>query len=329
MLGHGSGGRLTHELIKEVFAKRFSNPALNAMDDAAELSIDGGRLAFTTDGYVVSPLEFPGGDIGRLAVCGTVNDLAMKGAKPIALSAAFIMEEGLDAALLERIAGSMAESARAAGGSIVTGDTKVVEKGHADKLFITTAGIGVIPEGVNLSGANAQTGDVIIMSGNLAEHGVAVMNARNNLGLESGIKSDAVPLNSLVEKMLGVSSAIHVLRDLTRGGLASALNEIASASGCTVDIDENSIPVSPAVSGACALLGLDPLYVANEGKLVAFVDECDAEKILSIMKSHEYGRDSAIIGKVSSGQAKVRLNTSIGGSRILLMLEGEQLPRIC
>lgn len=329
LLGHGSGGRLTHKLIRELFAKRFSNPALDAMDDSAEIPVKSGRIAFTTDSYVVNPLEFPGGDIGKISVCGTVNDLAMKGAKPTGLSASFIMEEGLEFPLLERIVSSMREAARAAGVAIVTGDTKVVEKGKADKLFITTSGVGIIPEGVTLSGANARPGDVVIVSGNLGDHGVAVMNARNNLGLEGDIKSDAAPLNYLVEKMLSVSENIHVLRDLTRGGLATTLNEIASASDRLIEIDAAVIPVSRQVSAACELLGLDALYVANEGKLVAMVSEKDSSKVLSAMRKHKYGKNARVIGRVLSGRPKVRLNTSIGGSRILVMLEGEQLPRIC
>lgn len=328
-LACGSGGRLTRALIRELFAKKFSNPSLDAMDDSAELAVGKGRIAFTTDSYVVDPLEFPGGDIGKISVCGTVNDLAMKGAKPIGISASFIIEEGLEISLLERIVSSMQKTARAAGVPVVAGDTKVVERGKADKLFITTSGVGVIPEGVNISGSNAKAGDVVIASGNLGEHGVAVMNARNKLGLEGSIKSDAAPLNSLVEAMIETSTGIHVIRDLTRGGLAAALNEIAESSGCLIELEENSIPVSRQVDAACRLLGLDPLYVANEGKLAAVVRKSGAEKVLSAMRKHKYGKNARIIGRVGSGAPGVRLNTSIGGSRILLMFEGEQLPRIC
>ncbi|MFH1620415.1 MAG: hydrogenase expression/formation protein HypE [bacterium] len=329
MLSHGSGGRLTHELIKEVFAAKFSNPVLDAMDDAARLARPKGCVAFTTDSYVVTPLEFPGGDIGRISVCGTINDLAMKGANAAGISASFIIEEGLEFSVLERIVASMRRAADEAGVKIVTGDTKVVEKGKADRLFITTSGIGVIPDKVSISGSNAGPGDAVIVSGNLAEHGVAVMNARNNLGLEGGIKSDGAPLNGLVEAMLRVSKNIRVMRDLTRGGLATALNEIASASGCSIEIEEERVPVSAGVGAACDLLGLDPLYVANEGKLVAFVPQKDAGKVLAAMRKQRYGKNAVIAGRVLKGPAKVSLNTRVGGSRTLLMLEGEQLPRIC
>lgn len=328
LLGHGSGGRLMHELIRGLFARKFSNPSLDAMDDSAELAVKKGRIAFTTDSYVVDPLEFPGGDIGKIAICGTVNDLAMKGADPACLSASFIIEEGLEVSLLERIVSSMQRAARAAGVPVVAGDTKVVEKGKADKLFITTSGVGVIPEGVNISGSNAKTGDVVIANGNLGEHGVAVMNARNSLGLEGNIKSDAAPLNSLVKAMIR-TGRVHVLRDLTRGGLATALNEIAGSSHCLIELEENSIPVSRSVNAACLLLGLDPLYIANEGKLAAVVCKSDSEKVLSAMRKHKYGKSACIIGRVGSKTPGVWLNTPIGGSRMLLMFEGEQLPRIC
>ena len=328
LLGHGSGGRLSHELIRELFAPAFANPALAPLDDAAELA-GGERLAFTTDAYVVSPLEFPGGDIRRLAVCGTVNDLAMKGARPLGLSAAFILEEGLDFGLLERVVASMRAAAAEAGAAIVTGDTKVVEKGKADGLFIATSGVGVIPAGIALSGANARPGDAVLVSGPLGDHGVAVMNARNQLGLEGDIRSDAAPLNGLVEAMLAAAPGIRVLRDLTRGGLATSLNEIAAASRCRMEIDETAVPVRRSTAAACQLLGLDPLYVANEGKLAAVAPQADAEKVLAAMRGHEYGKGAVAVGRVSEGPAQVRLRTAIGGSRILAMLEGEQLPRIC
>lgn len=329
LLAHGSGGRLSRELVSELFLPEFFNEALNALDDSAEVRFASGRLAFTTDSFVVQPLEFPGGDIGRLAVCGTVNDLAMKGSTPKVLSAAFIMEEGLDIELLKRVTKSMREAAAEAGVNIVTGDTKVVGRGMADNLFITTAGIGIIPEDVNISGSYARETDAVILSGNLGEHGIAVLNARNNLGFESDIKSDVCPLNSLVEAVLEASKNIHVLRDLTRGGLASALNEIAEASGCLIEIEESLVPVSEGISAACALLGLDPLYIANEGKLCALVQETDAATVLNAMRKHRYGTNARIVGRVLKGAAKVRLLTRAGGARIVLMPEGEQLPRIC
>ena len=328
-LAHGSGGRLSRELVKSVFLKSFSNPALLPLEDAAEVRIPGATLAFTTDSYVVTPVEFPGGDIGRVAVCGTVNDLAVKGARPLALSAGFILEEGFPGDLLARITASMRRAADEAGVSIVTGDTKVVEKGKADGVFINTSGIGLIPRGRRLSSSSVKPGDVIIVSGNLADHGVAVMNARNRLGLEGAIKSDAAPLNGLIEAALKIPGA-RAMRDITRGGLATVLNEVSGACGLTAEADEEAVPVSAATRNACALLGLDPLYVANEGKIVIFAAPGAAEKILKALRSHRYGRNAAIAGRMlKEKKPQVRLNTAIGGSRIMLMLEGEQLPRIC
>lgn len=329
VLAHGSGGRLSRELVEQVFLKSFSNPALAPLEDAAEVKIPGATLAFTTDSYVVTPVEFPGADIGRVAVCGTVNDLAVKGARPLALSAGFILEEGFSGALLARIAASMRRAADEAGVKIVTGDTKVVERGKADGVFINTSGVGLIPRGRSLSSARVKHGDVVIVSGGLADHGVAVMNARDRLGLHGGIKSDAAPLNGLAEAVLKVPG-VRAMRDITRGGLATVLNEVSGACRLTAEIEENSVPVSPATRNACALLGLDPMYVANEGKIAVFVAAAAAPAALKAMRAHRYGRGAAIVGRmVKEKKPQVRLLTSIGGSRIMLMLEGEQLPRIC
>lgn len=329
VLGHGSGGRLSRELVEQVFLKSFSNPALKLLEDSAEVKLGGVTLAFTTDSYVVTPVEFPGADIGRVAVCGTVNDLAVKGARPAALSAGFILEEGFPAELLLRITASMRRAAREAGVSIVTGDTKVVEKGKADGIFINTSGVGLIPAGRSLTSAAVKDGDVIIVSGSLADHGVAVMNARNKLGLEGGIKSDAAPLNGLVESAL-LFPGVRAMRDITRGGFATVLNEVSGACGLSAVVEENSVPVSPATANACALLGLDPMYVANEGKIALFAAPEAAGRVLQAMRSHRYGHKAVIVGRmIKEKKPQVRLNTSIGGSRVMLMLEGEQLPRIC
>jgi hydrogenase expression/formation protein HypE len=330
LLAHGSGGRLSHELIEKVFKTRFSNAMLNQGDDSAEFRIQNSefRMAFTTDSYVVKPLFFPGGDIGRLAVCGTVNDLAMKGAKPLHLSAGFIIEEGLSIETLEKVADSMAAAAKAAGVSIVTGDTKVVDKGACDGLFISTSGVGAIPEGVNISGSLAEPGDVVIISGSIGDHGVAVINARNNFGLSGNLLSDAAPLNGMVSAMLK-SGRIHVLRDPTRGGLATTLNEIALQSKVTINIEEKTIPVKPEVKGACEMLGLDPLYVANEGKLIAIVPAGGSENILKAMRQDPLGNDATVIGIIEAGKPQVLLTTLLGSRRPLMMLEGEALPRIC
>ena len=330
VLAHGSGGRLSRELVEAVFLKSFSNPALLPLEDAAEVRLGGVKLAFTTDSYVVSPVEFPGADIGRVAVCGTVNDLAVKGARPAALSAGFILEEGFPVRLLERICASMRRAAAEAGVSIVTGDTKVVEKGHADGIFINTSGVGLIPAACRLSSARVRPGDLVIVSGNLADHGVAVMNARNKLGLEGGVKSDAAPLNGLIAAALKAAPGIRAIRDITRGGLATVLNEVSGACGFGVEVEEDAVPVSAAVKNACALLGLDPLYVANEGKIVLFVPRLQADRALCALRRHKYGLKAAIAGRVLADKPpQVRLRTSIGGTRVMLMLEGEQLPRIC
>jgi len=330
LLAHGSGGRLSHELIETVFKTRFSNALLNQGDDAAECKLQTAncKIAFTTDSYVVKPLFFPGGDIGRLAVCGTVNDLAMKGAKALYLSAGFIIEEGFSLETLEKVADSMAAAAKEAGVFIVTGDTKVVDKGACDGLFINTSGVGVIPQGIEISGSLAVPGDVVIISGTIGDHGAAVINARNNFGLSGNLLSDAAPLGNLVSAILK-TGRVNVLRDPTRGGLATTLNEIALQSKVTINIEEDKIPVKPEVKGACEMLGLDPLYVANEGKLIAIVPREDSEKILKAMRQDQLGKDAAIIGKVEAGKPQVLLTTFLGSKRPLMMLEGESLPRIC
>ncbi|MEW6685971.1 MAG: hydrogenase expression/formation protein HypE [Candidatus Edwardsbacteria bacterium] len=338
LLAHGGGGRLTHELVSKIFKSKFNNPILDLLDDSAAFEIQVGalnltplQLAFTTDSYVVKPFFFPGGDIGKLAICGTVNDLSMKGAKPLYLSAAFIIEEGLEISILKRIVDSMVQSAREAEVQVVAGDTKVVEKGSGDGLFITTTGVGVIEDkSLKISGSNAEPGDLIILSGSVGEHGMAVMNARHQFGFESEfLKSDCAPLNSLVTKMLETNQEIHTLRDPTRGGLATTLNEIAQQSKVGIFIDERKILVKEEVKGACELLGIDPLYVANEGKLVTMVKRKSAEKILEVMHTHPYGKEAVIIGEVKEEPVGVFLQTEIGGTRPLLMLEAEQLPRIC
>ncbi len=291
--------------------------------------MDGQRYAITTDSHVVSPLFFPGGDIGKLAICGTVNDLAMVGATPVALTCGFVLEEGLSFELLQRVVQSMKETAKEAGVYIAAGDTKVVGRGVADKVFINTSGIGKIADGINISGANAKEGDVIIVSGTIGDHGIAVMSARENLGFETMLESDVAPLNYLVEAMISAGE-VHVLRDPTRGGLATSLVEISEQSNVIVEIDEPSLPVKPAVNAACEMLGFDPMFVANEGKLVAFVKESDADKILDVMKKTKYGEDATVIGKVvGTGKSQVRLRTAIGGTRLVDMLPGEMLPRIC
>ena len=329
LLAHGSGGQLAHDLIRNSFLPALDNPVLNLLDDSATFEVDG-RLAFTTDSYVVQPIFFPGGNIGKLSVCGTVNDLAMAGAVPRYLSLAFIIEEGLLTNDLERVINSIKETAEAAGVNIVTGDTKVVDRGCADKLFINTAGIGIIPPGVNISGHHAQPGDVIILSGTIGDHGIAVLSQREGLNFMTKLESDCAPLNGLVAEMLGISAGIRCLRDPTRGGLASTLNELAEQSGVSISIEEAKIPVREEVAGACEMLGLDPLYVANEGKLVAIVDRKDAEVILEQMQKNQYGQNAAIIGEVrEKHRGRVTMKTSFGTSRIVDMLVGEPLPRIC
>ncbi len=330
LLAHGSGGVLSHELVARVFLPHSRHAALAALDDAAVLELPpGSQLAFTTDSYVVQPLFFPGGDIGKLAVCGTVNDLAMVGARPLYLSAGFIIEEGLPIADLERIAASMAATAQEAGVHIVTGDTKVVDHGSADKLFINTAGVGWVPTGMRLSGHLARPGDIVLVSGTVGDHGMAVMSQREGLRFSTALESDCAPLYGLVAEMLRAGE-VHALRDPTRGGLATTLNEIAAQSDVGIEIEETRVPVRAAVRGACEMLGLDPLYVANEGKVVAVVAAEDAARILAAMRAHRYGRDAAIIGQiVDVHRGRVVLRTALGGRRLLDMLTGEQLPRIC
>jgi hydrogenase expression/formation protein HypE len=329
ILGHGSGGTLSRDLLRQLFLPELGKAAPRALDDSAVIEMCGERIALTTDSHVVSPLFFPGGDIGRLAICGTVNDLAMVGAKPIALTCGFVLEEGLPFEILQRVVTSMQAAAQEAGIYIAAGDTKVVQKGGADKLFINTSGIGKIADGINLSGVNAKDGDVIIVSGTIGDHGIAVLSAREDLGFETTLESDVAPLNHLVEAMISAGE-VHVLRDPTRGGLATSLVEISEQSGVTIEIVESILPFKPAVKAACEMLGFDPLYVANEGKLVAFVKDGDADKILDAMKRAKYGEDASIIGKVIGvGKSQVRLRTAIGGTRLVDMLPGEMLPRIC
>lgn len=329
LLAHGSGGKLSHDLVKKNFIPLFSNPIIDKLDDSAVFDLDG-RLAFTTDSYVVSPLFFPGGDIGKLAVCGTINDLAMCGASPLYLSVSFIIEEGLPFSELEKITGSVREAATESGVKVVTGDTKVVNQGSMDKLFINTAGIGLVPPGVDVSGSNAIPGDKVILSGAIGDHGIAVMSQREGLRFQMPVKSDCAPLNILVSGMLRACHHIHCLRDPTRGGLATTLNELATQSGVGINIEEDKIPVHQSVNAACELMGFDPLYVANEGKLVAMVPPTHAEEILNVMKQNHYGSESAIIGEVvNEHPGRVTMKTILGTSRIVDMLTGELLPRIC
>jgi hydrogenase expression/formation protein HypE len=329
LLAHGSGGRLAHELVAKEFVTALANPLLARLDDAAVFDL-GGRLSFTTDSYVVSPLFFPGGDIGKLAVCGTVNDLAMTGAKPLYLSLSFIIEEGLSRRDLARIVASVRKAAGEAGVEIITGDTKVVNRGSADGLFINTAGIGIIAEGVNISGSNAKPGDKLIVSGAIGDHGIAVLSQREGLSFATRIESDCAPLGKLVAGMLAVSQNIHCLRDPTRGGLATTLNELALQSKVGISIEEDKVPVREEVLAAGEMLGLDPLYIANEGKLVAIVPPEDADGILEAMRASRYGKEAAIIGEVTSEHpGRVVMKTSLGTSRIIDMLVGDPLPRIC
>jgi hydrogenase expression/formation protein HypE len=339
-LAHGSGGRAMHELVEGLFLEYFRNPTLELLEDQAVVEVANGdgpsRLAFTTDSYVVTPIFFPGGDIGKLAVNGTVNDVAMSGAVPLYLSVGFILEEGLPIADLKRVLESMREAAAVAGVQVVTGDTKVVEKGTADKLFINTSGIGVLDPSVNLSASNALPGDKVIVSGTIGDHGTTIMIARGELELETQIETDSAPLNSLVAgmldeaKQLDASGSVRCLRDPTRGGLATTLNEIAMSSEVCIQIEEDRIPIREEVHGACEILGLDPLYVANEGKLIAVVSAEVADAIVARMRTNTYGRDACIIGEVKTEPRRiVSMLTGFGGTRIVDMLTGEQLPRIC
>lgn len=329
VLAHGSGGKLSAQLIERIFLPAFSNPALDKLDDQAVLQVNGSRLAFTTDSFVVTPIFFPGGNIGDLAVNGTVNDLAMSGARPLYLSAAFILEEGLATEELRRVVNSMADAAQAAGVQLVTGDTKVVNRGKGDKVFITTTGIGVVEKPVSISADRARPGDKIILSGYVGDHGMAILSQRESLEFEGVIASDTAPLNGLVSAMLETDGEVHCLRDATRGGVATVLNEIAGRSGVGMLLDETTIPVRETVRGACEILGLDPLYVANEGKLVAAVAADKAEAVLAAMRAHPFGRESRFIGEVVAQPHMVLMKTEIGGTRVLDTLFGEQLPRIC
>jgi len=330
-LAHGGGGRLTHALIERLFLAAFRNPALEPLHDGAVLEVPAGRLALSTDSYVVSPLFFPGGDIGSLAVHGTVNDLAMCGAQPLALTAGFVLEEGLPMDDLWRIVRSMAQAAQDAGVSIVTGDTKVVDRGKGDGVFINTTGIGVVPEGVNISPARARPGDRLLLSGRIADHGIAILSVREGLSFETTIESDSAALNGLVGPLLGVlGERVHVLRDPTRGGLASATNEIAASAQVGLRLEERAIPLAEQVRGACEILGLDPLYVANEGKCLAIVASEAAEQALALLRAHPLGREAAIIGEVVADHpGRVMMRSHVGGMRVVDMLSGEQLPRIC
>lgn len=331
VMGHGSGGRMSHELIARLFQTPFDNPALRAANDAGVVDINGNaRIAISTDSHVVWPLFFPGGDIGRLAVCGTVNDLAMMGATPLYLTAGFILEEGLDVALLADVVLSMQAAAAEAGVQIVAGDTKVVQRGKADGLYINTAGVGIISNGRPIGGDQARPGDVVVLSGPMGDHGIAVLAARGELGFDADVVSDVAPLNHLVAAMLATGADIHVMRDPTRGGAATTLNEIARQSDVAILLDESAIPVRLPVAAACEMLGFDPLYIANEGKLLAFVAPDGAEAVLSAMRQTRYGEDAVIIGRVAaSPQGRVLLKTNYGSTRVVDMLAGEMLPRIC
>jgi hydrogenase expression/formation protein HypE len=337
LLGHGSGGRLTADLLQRVFLPGFGNDILGALEDQATVTLNGKsngvkspRIAFTTDSFVVRPLFFPGGDIGKLAVHGTVNDLAVGGAVPRYLAAAFILEEGLALADLKRIVASMREACEAAGVELVTGDTKVVDRGKGDQVFITTTGIGLVPEGRSLSIRSARPGDRILLSGAIGDHGITIMSVREGIEFETVLESDTAPLVGLAQAMLEVCPTIRCMRDPTRGGLSSALNELAAASHVGVRITEKAIPIRPEVHAACEMLGLDPLYVANEGKLIAVVPQHDADRVLDAMRAHPLGRQAAIIGEVVADHpGLVLLRSLVGGERVVTLLAGEQLPRIC
>ncbi len=333
LMAHGGGGRLTQQLIEKLFLRSFDNPALAELHDGAILDVaaEGARLAFSTDSFVIRPLFFPGGDIGSLAVHGTVNDLAMCGARPIALSSALILEEGLPMEDLWRIVRSMEAAAKAAGVPIVTGDTKVVDRGKGDGVFVNVSGIGLVPEGIAISPKRAAPGDVVLVTGEIATHGMAIMSVREGLRFETTLTTDSAPLNGMVDALLGaLGSKVHVLRDPTRGGVASTLNELAQQARLGIRLDERAIPVAEEVRGACEILGLDPLYVANEGKALVFVERSAAEEALAILRAHPLGAKSAAIGEVVADHpGRVFLRSTVGGLRVVDMLTGEQLPRIC
>jgi hydrogenase expression/formation protein HypE len=330
LLAHGGGGSLSHQLISKMFLPQFDNELLNAQHDSAVFEIGKNKFAFTTDSYVIQPIFFPGGDIGKLAVNGTINDLAVSGAKPLYISAAFIIEEGLPIEDLWKIVLSMKEAAHKAEVQIVTGDTKVVERGKGDKIFINTSGIGIVEEEVDISPKNCRESDVIIINGSIADHGIAIMSAREGLTFETEIKSDTAPLNGLIQTILGASKNVHVMRDPTRGGVASTLKEIAMTAQMGIEIDEAKIPIKEEVKGACEILGFDPLYIANEGKVIIFAAKEDEKKILSVMSAHHFGKESRVIGKVvKEHPGTVVMKTIIGSTRVVEMITGEQLPRIC
>jgi len=329
LLAHGSGGKLAHDLVQEMFVDVLGNAILAKLDDAAVFTASG-RLAFTTDSYVVTPIFFPGGDIGKLAVCGTVNDLAMAGARPLYLSLSFIIEEGFPQKDLEKIVNSVKEATDEAGATIVTGDTKVVDQGSVDKLYINTAGVGAVAPELNISGSNAQPGDKVLLSGPIGDHGIAVMSKREGFSFSTKLKSDCAPLNDMVADMLAASSNIHCLRDPTRGGLATTLNELAKQSEIKIIIEEERLPVRDEVLAACEMLGFDPLYVANEGKLVAVVAAPDAQRVLNAIRKTRYGKEAVILGEVVKGDlGRVVMKTHLGATRIVDMLVGDLLPRIC
>ena len=329
VLGHGSGGRLSAELMQSIFLPAFSNPVLARLDDQAIVDVNGVRLAMSTDSFVVKPLFFPGGDIGSLAVHGTINDLAMGGATPLFLSAAFILEEGLSIEVLRRVVDSLHAAARKAGVEIVTGDTKVVEKGSGDQLFINTTGIGLVPSGLQLSADGAKPGDKVLLSGSIGEHGITILALREGLEFESPVESDSAALHELVADMLKASDEIRCMRDPTRGGVSSTLNEIAGKSRVRIQLEESAIPVRDEVRGACEMLGLDPLYVANEGKLITIVAPEAADAVLEAMRANPLGQNARLIGTVAEGSPLVTIRTALGTSRMVDMLAGDQLPRIC
>lgn len=330
LLDHGSGGKISHAMISELILPAFDNPLLNRLDDGAVFDVNGTRMAFSTDSYVVDPIFFPGGNIGDLAINGTVNDVAMCGAVPQYVSVGLILEEGFPAADLSTIISTMAAAAKKAGVQVVTGDTKVVPRGKADKIFINTSGVGIIPPGVTVSGNRARPGDRVIISGSIADHGITVLSAREGLGFDSAVKSDSAPLNHMVKAIVEAAQGVRVLRDPTRGGVGTTLNEIASQSGVGIRIKESDIPVKDAVLGMCELLGFDPLYIANEGKLLAIAAPEDTDAVLAAMRQDSFGREAVVIGEVTQEDpGRVFLETLIGGSRVVDMLAGEQLPRIC
>lgn len=330
VMAHGGGGRLMQQLLEKLVQPAFANPYLAARHDSAVFESDGKRLAFTTDSYVVKPMFFPGGDIGKLAVCGTLNDLAMAGARPLFLSAALIIEEGLPIADLQRVLNSMAETARAAGVFIVTGDTKVVDRGKGDGLYVNTAGIGVIEHGLAVSPASVRPGDAVLVNGDIGRHGIAIMAQREGLAFETTIESDCADLSGLVRELLDAGLEIHCLRDLTRGGLASTLIEIAQSAAIDIEIVETAVPVREDVQGACEILGFDPLYVANEGRLAAFLPADQTDRAMEVLRQHPLGEHAAAIGRVTGpSRGSVHVQTALGVGRVLDLLSGEQLPRIC